>query len=324
MRARVPEAILASAWRAPGARILGPRAPVVLLYHGVPRSPHAGLSAASFEAHVRFLTRHFDAVAADELGVLRNRSQRLRVALTFDDGFGNNADVVAPILQKYRVPALFFISSRHSVAGKYLWFSYLRALERNYPGERLRFRDNSFDMTPRARSDSMQRLSAILLNLRPHPTAMYSAIETELPPLEEFVAESELQDCYAGMTRDQVAQLAAEPLFSVGAHTVDHPFLSRCDAAERLRQIQSNREWLEAVCGQPCETIAYPSGDYDTATLDACRAAGFISGYAVASREDPSSPMEIPRIGIYSSSTEALGFKMQWGSALRACGLAIG
>ena len=34
--------------------------------------------------------------------------------------------------------------------------------------------------------------------------------------------------------------------------------------------------------------------------------------------------MEIPRIGIYSSSTEALGFKTQWGGALRACGLPIG
>ena len=170
------------------------------------------------------------------------------MALTFDDGFGNNAEVVAPILRKYRVPALFFVSSRHSTPGKYLWFSYLRALERRYPAERLRFRGTAFDMTPRARSDSIQRLSTILLDLRPHPTAMYSAIETELPPLEEFVAESELQDCYAGMTPEQLAHLAAEPLFSIGAHTADHPFLSRCEAAERQRQIHSNREWLEAVC----------------------------------------------------------------------------
>ena len=324
MKPPLPEPVLALAWRFPGARVFASRTTVLLLYHGVPRAGD-GVSAATFDAHIRFLARHFELISPDEADRRRSRQRRLRVCLTFDDGFRNNAEVAAPILRKHGVPATFFISSRHATPGKYLWFSYLRALERWFPGQQLSFRETTFDMTsPDHRRRSIERLSNLLLGLRPHPGAMYAAIERELPRLEDFIAERDLHDGYAGMTAEQVRELASDPLFTVGAHTEDHPFLTRCDEEERRRQLQVNRDWLEAVSGQPCNTIAYPSGDYDSATLRACRDAAFVRGYAVASRIDRTSPMEIPRIGIYSASVEALGFKTQWASALRTCGLPVG
>ena len=108
-----------------------------------------------------------------------------------------------------------------------------------------------------------------------------------MPPLDEFVSARDVNDSYAGMTAEQVAELAANPLFSIGAHTVDHPFLTRCEPAEAAQQIERNRLWLEATCGQRCDSIAYPAGDYSAALLDVCRHAGFSRGYAVASRSIP-------------------------------------
>jgi peptidoglycan/xylan/chitin deacetylase (PgdA/CDA1 family) len=126
------------------------------------------------------------------------------------------------------------------------------------------------------------------------------------------------------MTAAQVAELAADPLFSIGAHTIDHPFLTLCEPAEALRQIQANRKWIEAASGRSCDAIAYPGGACSAQLLSMCREAGFNRGYSVSTRIDRGSPFELSRIGIYSESPNVLGFKVQWGSLVRDLRIPIG
>ena len=45
---------------------------------------------------------------------------------------------------------------------------------------------------------------------------------------------------------------------------------------------------------------------------------------AVASRIDPTSDLERPRIGIYDHSTDVLGFKVRWGLSMRKAGIPVG
>lgn len=294
------------------------------MYHGVPRGDGPCVTAAVLERHIRFLRQHFDFISPHQQHDRRRSHARIQVALTFDDGFRNNAEVVAPILKRHQAPAEFFVSSRHAAPGRYLWFAYLRAVEAHFPWRMLIFRGDSFDMTAANRKSSMQRLRKRLLSLRPHPSAMYKAIEQELPQLEEFIGGGELANSYAGMTAEQVGELARDPLFSIGVHTIDHPFLTMCEGGEALRQIARNRQWLESACGRPCDSIAYPSGAYSPEIIDACRREDFTRGYIVARCGSSRSQLERQRIGIYSPSTEVLGFKVQWGATLRAMGLAVG
>ncbi len=316
--------LLRLGWSFPLARAVAPRRPVIVLYHGVPADDPGGLCGRVFEQHVLFLKRHFEFVGPENVGRRRQPLQPRQILMTFDDGFRNNAEVAAPILRQHRIPAVFFVSSRHAAPGKFLWFSYLKALERLFPRAGFSFRNAVVDMSPNKRRVSVQSLSRTLLSLTPHPAAMYRAIEEELPQLDEFVSPRDLNDSYAGMTAEQVAELAADPLFSIGSHTVDHPFLTRCEPAEAVQQIERNRTWLEAACGRRCDSIAYPSGDYSADLLKVCRQAGFSRGYAVASRLDPESDLELPRIGIYSNSTDVLGFKMQWGPLMRKVRIPVG
>jgi len=316
--------ILSLACRLPAVRAAAPRTPVVLLYHGVPQRPRNPVCGAVFEAHVMSLKQHFELVSPEAITRRRASLEAPRVLLTFDDGFRNNAEVVAPILRKHAVPALFFVSSRHATTGRYLWFSYLIALEESFRGAGFSFRGTFFDMSIGRRRRSVRQLRSILLELRPHPAAMYAAIDRELPRLDEFVSEDERNDRYAGMTSGQVAALAADPLFSIGVHTVDHPFLTKCEPTELARQIAENRSWIEMATGRRCDTIAYPSGDYDSAVLDYCRRVGLVSGYAVATRLNSRSPLEVSRIGIYSDSLDVLQFKVHWAHRLRTVGLPIG
>jgi peptidoglycan/xylan/chitin deacetylase (PgdA/CDA1 family) len=157
---------------------------------------------------------------------------------------------------------------------------------------------------------------------------MYEKIERSLPSLESFTSREYFNDHYAGITWDHIREIARDPLFEVGVHTVDHPFLTLCDDTEMERQIKTNREELERVAGKRIHSIAYPSGDYDYRVAAKCRDLGLDRRYAVDLRssavEGARDLSSIPRVGVYKPSLSIVGFKVQWGNLLRRTSLRFG
>jgi peptidoglycan/xylan/chitin deacetylase (PgdA/CDA1 family) len=309
--------LMAGGARLPVPSSLTPTRPVVLTYHGVSRRPDLrGFSAAVFEQHIAFLKQNFALVAPPTVEQPQVRvGTPPEVLLTFDDGFRNHAECVVPILRRHRVPAIFFVPTRHATAGRYLWFVYMRMLERHFPGDDFTFRGQLVDMSLGRRRASMARLGSQLLGLTPHPTAMYAAID-ELPTLEDFLDRSTLEDEAAGMTEEQVEEVAADPLFVVGAHSEDHPFLPRCPPDEQRRQILANKQWIERTTRRVCDTIAYPASEYDESVVQVCREAGFVSGYGGEHSRGVGRSLEISRIGVYYPSIRELGVKVWWSQAI--------
>lgn len=309
---------MAGGWRVPAPRSMTLGQPVVLTYHGISeRRDSRGMCRRVFEEHVLFMIQHFALVAPPTREQPILPSDRQQVLLTFDDGFRNHAERVAPFLRRHGVPAMFFVPSRHATPRKFLWFAYLKMLEEYFPGNGFMFRGTFIDMSPWARHATVGALQEQLLGLTPHPSAMYEAIDQELPRLEEFVDSADLDDRCAGMSVEQVQELAADPLFTVGAHTTDHPLLTRCDPVEQIRQIGENKQWIERLTGRRCEAIAYPGSEYDEAILQHCRSAGFTSGYGGESARGPdAAELAIPRIGIYYPSVAELGNKIRWSRAI--------
>jgi peptidoglycan/xylan/chitin deacetylase (PgdA/CDA1 family) len=301
-------------WRLPLSRVLSGRRPAILTYHGIPRHGQAGeVDAATFERQMVFLKAHFDLVSWEQLATARTGLSPVQVLLTFDDGFRNNAEVVAPILRRHRIPAVFFVCSRHAEPHKYLWFSYLRALEQWYPGNALSFRGQLFDMSPSRRASSAAQLRSALLNLRPHPGAMYKAIEMECPRLEDFAPASGLADRSAGMTDQQVKELSSDPLFTIGIHTVDHPYLTKCEPAEMTRQIEDNKRWVQQLTSRNCDLIAYPLGDHCGQVLKICQRLHLRYGFTVEKSIEGDAELQLFRVGIYRPSLDELGVKVRWG-----------
>src|SRR5262249_34811907 len=113
-------------------------------------------------------------------------------------------------------------------------------------------------------------------------------------------------------------------LFHIGAHTDEHPVLSQCERGEVVRQVESNRAWIERICRQQCESIAYPGAKYNGEILRQCRALGFSRGYGVARRRTSDPQLAIPRMGIYASEPDVLGFKVQWADLMWRLRLPVG
>src|SRR5438477_7595127 len=140
--------------------------PLILIYHGVPLQGCAGpTNATVFEQHLCFLKRNCTFIRPEEYPTARGSLRRPAVLLTFDDGLRNNAEVVAPILRRLDVPAVFFVSSRHCIPGQHLWFTYLKMLRWHFPGSRVTLNGGSISLAGARRERGIEELTARLLAL---------------------------------------------------------------------------------------------------------------------------------------------------------------
>uniref|UniRef100_UPI003562DB51 polysaccharide deacetylase family protein n=1 Tax=Pseudoalteromonas sp. TaxID=53249 RepID=UPI003562DB51 len=93
-------------------------------YHHVSETLPAvtSVSADTFNEHLSYLKQHnFNVIALDELITALQQQQTLpekTVAITFDDGYNNNYQQAAPILEKFGYPYTIFVNPKLIDEGK--------------------------------------------------------------------------------------------------------------------------------------------------------------------------------------------------------------
>ena len=111
------------------------------------------------------------------------------------------------------------------------------------------------------------------------------------------------------VSRDDVRQLASEPLVTIGSHSVSHPDLRRLDDAVVDRELIESRRELEALTGRSVRSFSFPYGAYDERVVNKARGAGyeqlFIStpGWADVGR---------PAVAVSRTSAEPADWAMEY------------
>jgi peptidoglycan/xylan/chitin deacetylase (PgdA/CDA1 family) len=88
---------------------------VVVVFHRVQKrvATDDGLTVdvEMFERHCRFFRRHFRVVPLRNIVEKLQRGEALtrELAITFDDGYRDNFEIAAPVLEKLSLPATFFV-----------------------------------------------------------------------------------------------------------------------------------------------------------------------------------------------------------------------
>jgi peptidoglycan/xylan/chitin deacetylase (PgdA/CDA1 family) len=102
----------------------------------------------------------------------------------------------------------------------------------------------------------------------------------------------------AYLTWDQVRQLDASGLITIGSHTIDHPDLPTETAAQQEAEIAGGKAELEAEIGHKVTDFAYPYGDYNQTTINIVKAAGFLTAVTTTpgTLQPPSSRYTLDRI----------------------------
>src|SRR5690606_31467716 len=112
---------------------LEPKA-LVLMYHRI-AAPETDIwdlavSPANFEEQLQVLSQTGEVVPLHELAARAKEKRRRKrlIALSFDDGYSDNYETAKPLLEKYRLPATFFVTSCNVGTAREFWWDELENL----------------------------------------------------------------------------------------------------------------------------------------------------------------------------------------------------
>ena len=267
---------------------------LVLMYHRIGNPPGADpwdlfVSEEHFGEQLSLLKKEFRVVPLLQLveWVIKRRPIPERtICLTFDDGYQDNYERAMPLLEKYQLPATFFIVTGMMGKEGYWWDRLLDLLLA--PGllnttERKALLQWRWPEEPPAAAVRwfLDRWTA----LKPMPLA---AIEQSLdsdpgPGPGNFLPAATDNRI---MNWSTLHMMVRNPLFTAGVHTVTHPALGSHPAAlQRQELTEGFRELKEKI--HPTSLIpvaAYPYGSYNGDTLQLMPTTGLLAGFTTESK----------------------------------------
>jgi peptidoglycan/xylan/chitin deacetylase (PgdA/CDA1 family) len=274
---------------------------VVLIYHRVlpqrdsmfPRE----IIESEFDAQMGAIARYCSPVALSKAvqllkaGALPPRA----VAVTFDDGYADNASVALPLLRKHGVPATFFIATAFLNGGR-MWNDTVSEAIRRWPRQDMDAAHLGLGMLPLGSPVAKGAAASAVLRAIKHRS-----------PDERLGLAADLAKGAIGplpddlmMTTAHVRELHAAGM-EIGAHTRTHPILRLLNDADSVAEIAGNIAELEEIIQQPVRAFAYPNGrpleDYEPRHRQLVESLRL--DYAVSTRRGVahggSDPYELPR-----------------------------
>ncbi|MHB8728979.1 MAG: polysaccharide deacetylase family protein [Sulfuricaulis sp.] len=247
--------------------MLSSRHPLVLTYHRViprdrcadGRRPPNTLFTDEFDEQMAFVSKRFNVLSGEELlGYVDGNGDlpRYSLAITFDDGYENNYSHALPVLQRYGLHAMFFLTT--NLIGnreRSLWFDRLDKLLSSVPISE--FTECMCRLEPSLSASPHPRVRAIFKSLS---NARQMEILDRLENNFGCSGKSEEDAAiYGMMSWDQVRALASAGM-TVGSHTANHQILTAASPVEVRSELQTSRRRIEEETGHACRCFAYPNG----------------------------------------------------------------
>ena len=270
--------------------------------------PGMYVHARAFEAHVRFLQRHFRIITFSDFF----RLQRARAwdpderycLLTFDDGWLDNYVHAYPILRRHQVPATIFVSTALIGSEEWLWPDKLAWLltRSGHPSGVVRQRLQPLEarypwLAGLAAAGATARLDAAIercKRMSDHAVAdllleMAARLEVALPKERLFLDWRHVEEMSGGG-------------IAFGSHAATHRLLPRLSTAELRAETSGSLRTLQRQGVHWVPVFCYPNGDHSDAVVDHVRAAGFtaaVSAEPGAETWDSPDGFRLRRIGVH-------------------------
>ena len=247
---------------------------ILTLHHVRPPRPDRFQPNRLLEVTPRFLhgviellrSEGIDLVSLDEMHrrLTEGDFARRFVCLTFDDGYRDTLKWAHPILREAEVPFAVYVATSFADRLGELWWLALEAVIAHNKRVALTVdgRDRIFDCaTVSAKRALYQELYWWLRGL---PTEMeMRRVVHDLAAFYQVDIAAFCKDLC--MSWEELAELAADPLVTIGAHTVNHPMLAKLPLEGARSEMDLSRSVIEAALDVRPRHLSYPIGDRSSA-----------------------------------------------------------
>jgi peptidoglycan/xylan/chitin deacetylase (PgdA/CDA1 family) len=207
---------------------------------------------------------------------------RLRIGITFDDGWRDNYTTALPILRVYRLPVTIFVCPALSGKAAPFWPERVIALLRKTkPGSKPAQFASQIEMLKRKAPEERDcYLAALRERVRADGTIETFHTDRTLPP-------------------DEMLEMSRKGI-GFGSHTHTHQILTTISEASAREELRGSKVELELLLGRPCGVFAYPNGNWSPETRRVVEQAGFMRAVTTqcGAWTPTTDPLAIPRVNV--------------------------
>jgi peptidoglycan/xylan/chitin deacetylase (PgdA/CDA1 family) len=253
---------------------------LIFYFHGIYRNeaeknlnhvdPQNNLTVRQFTDFIEyFLRNNYHFIKPEDLstGLPDNKPC---IMLTFDDGYFNNT-LAIEILNKYKIPATFFITTKYILENKSYWWDAIYKF-RSKEGKNL---------------DEIRKEQNYLKGFK------HSFIENYIS--ENFGIDSfePWSDIDRPLNIKELKEISTNPYVTIGNHTDNHSILTNYSSEEIKKELSLSNKILFDLTGINPSTVAFPNGNFNNEVLEITQELGFQFAFTVINKLNP-----LPNINI--------------------------
>jgi peptidoglycan/xylan/chitin deacetylase (PgdA/CDA1 family) len=184
--------------------------------------------------------------------------------LTLDDGYRDNKEWAYPILERHGVPFTIYVPTSFPDRLGKLWWVMLEQAIANTEQIAVTIDGEQRVIACVSTAQKYEAYAHLMGWLRGLPSN--EAIMDAVGDLaQRYGIDAEAICNEHCMTWNEIAELAKNPLVTIGAHTVNHVILAKSSDAAARTELKMGQAVLEAALGKVPAHLSYPFGDASAA-----------------------------------------------------------
>lgn len=247
----------------------------IFCYHGVTKQKSYGIENYS-QKHIPY------EIFREQLNVIKNSCQVISmddvidiyknkikitdnlIAITFDDGFKNNIEIAAPILDEFNFEATFYITSGLIGTNELFWVDQLENSINYNKKENLKInlKGEFFDFYTKSKHNKIQALNTIKKYCKQAKNNEKNRVVDYLNHLCEGNSNNKNKvSNYEIMNWDDIKKINQNKKFTIGGHSLRHDLFSKIETESQLKyDIETSIELIQNKIGEKIIHYSYPEG----------------------------------------------------------------
>ena len=240
----------------------------------------------TFRKLVEYVVEHCDPVHLGDAGPGK-RSSKLRVVITFDDGWRDNYSSALPIARSFGLPFTVFICPGLVGQSNPFWPEQVSALLKMDAASPAKIEDVIEDLKRRSAGERDAYLQSLC--------KVSNRITNAASEFDQLLSWQEIREMRAAGVQ-------------FGSHTQTHQILTTIPQNLAASELSQSKKAIESELGEPCTTFAYPNGNCSSESRQWVAAAGYKQ--AVTTRKGAwtteCDPLSLPRLNVSEGNVTGL------------------